>query len=282
MTAPIPPIAAATDKQVNYARVILKQEAILKTDLGHTDAMIPSDREAKIQKLASDKWAMSTEIDRAKRNIAKLKAAQSLTPPTTFKMGDRVLYNRTGRNQPGTVSAVHMEQGTHATYTVRFDSKGGGIIESVTASGDDLKPFVEGAHGKTLTPSAAKARTRRPVRGSLGEYAENDPKNRTFKLEDGVYMVKGAFTRIATSKSSGFQYATVWNVDTAEFDHVPGGIKDVRKFGRVCTVEEIENYARKHKVCLVCGRRIKTEASIKRGIGPVCAARVKARMIAEA
>jgi hypothetical protein len=105
-----------------------------------------------------------------------------------------------------------------------------------------------------------------------------------FTLTPGVYEVNGEIFNVKWNQRKTNMYAQrlaeLPNVSRLavsgdevhfEFEYAPGVIKRLRPHHKM-SIERAEELTIRYGRCLVCGRRLKTAESVKRGIGPVCRA----------
>lgn len=101
----------------------------------------------------------------------------------------------------------------------------------------------------------------------------------TEQLEDGFYSHDGSIYKVIRAvHGSGRKYAKRLDLETGEWIHAPGKVKDLRPEMKLTLDEALKTakatglnpdsalYGR----CFVCGRTLTDETSIDLGIGPVC------------
>lgn len=92
-------------------------------------------------------------------------------------------------------------------------------------------------------------------------------------VADKFYMV-GDTPMQAVMGRNGYLYARR-RLPNGRWEYVKGAIFAIRERGRTATVEDIAAYGLASGKCFVCGKRLTEPKSVKSGIGPVCAKRVR-------
>lgn len=101
--------------------------------------------------------------------------------------------------------------------------------------------------------------------------AKNTPM--VHEIEDGFYTARGDVYKVQTSPSSGNQYAK--KLIGKAFVYAPGSLaKIVKKHGEKLTLDKAKEFGHMYGVCMICGRTLTDENSIKNGIGPICAGKL--------
>ncbi|UAJ15479.1 hypothetical protein SEA_PUPPERS_48 [Gordonia phage Puppers] len=72
---------------------------------------------------------------------------------------------------------------------------------------------------------------------------------------------------------SGRLYAKVLDPETGDWIISRGAVRDLRQEGQRLTLEVAKDLGHLYGRCIACGRTLTDEASIRAGIGPVCAAK---------
>lgn len=93
--------------------------------------------------------------------------------------------------------------------------------------------------------------------------------------QPGKFYMVGGVPFEAVMSRNGMMYARRRHNDTGKWEYAKGAIFAVRDNGREATVEDIAKFSLKHHRCFVCGRKLQTEKSVAKGIGPVCEKTVK-------
>lgn len=98
------------------------------------------------------------------------------------------------------------------------------------------------------------------------------------ELEDGFYTLEGQdgegtirtyVYKGITSQTSGRPYAKV--LEGTSWEYAPGGVRAlILNDAPKLTLEAAQNLGKLYGVCVRCGAVLTDEASIERGIGPVC------------
>jgi hypothetical protein len=96
--------------------------------------------------------------------------------------------------------------------------------------------------------------------------------NRSVEPEPGAFRRAGVIYRVKVSRTSGRPYAMVR--EGSEWVYRPGAIAQVRECDRL-TFEEACAISAQIGECVICGRTLTAEASVEKGIGPVCRKRVR-------
>jgi len=106
------------------------------------------------------------------------------------------------------------------------------------------------------------------LRGQLRAARREGTRSTAGQLEeDRLYEVDGEIYRTVMS-GAGNLYAKIWTTDGWEY--AAGAIRNIRPEHRM-TVERAEELSVRFGRCIRCGRVLTAEASVARGIGPVCA-----------
>ena len=93
--------------------------------------------------------------------------------------------------------------------------------------------------------------------------------------QPGKFYMVGSVPFEAVMSRNGMMYARRRHNDTGKWEYAKGAIFAVRDNGREATVEDIAKFSLRHRRCFVCGRKLQTEKSVAKGIGPVCEKTVK-------
>lgn len=95
--------------------------------------------------------------------------------------------------------------------------------------------------------------------------------------QDGMYKVGDIIYKVQVAvHGSGQLYAKRLEVlahGTAQWVYAPGVVKTLTEADRL-TLDEAVKFGQLYGVCAQCGRTLTDEASIARGIGPVCAGKL--------
>jgi hypothetical protein len=89
------------------------------------------------------------------------------------------------------------------------------------------------------------------------------------KVTPGFYLVNAGAFKVRTSKTTGRLYAMKLDTDTGKFEYDKGAIFNLRPETRM-TKEQAAAYGHKTGRCMICGRELSNEESLKIGIGPIC------------
>lgn len=92
------------------------------------------------------------------------------------------------------------------------------------------------------------------------------------KIRVGFYGHAGTVAEVVASKA-GRTYAKLLNTDTWKFDYVPGLVSKLKVEDRLTLAQAVELGKVWHH-CGICGAELTADASIDRGIGPVCASKL--------
>jgi hypothetical protein len=110
--------------------------------------------------------------------------------------------------------------------------------------------------------------------------------DRAAKAEPGYYSLDGDFYVIVTNKAGTSTYAKKMVVTAERFDMQHGrtrakarweyapGIGARLAAAAPLTLEEAAAFGHLHGICAICCKQLTVPASVERGIGPICAARV--------
>lgn len=102
------------------------------------------------------------------------------------------------------------------------------------------------------------------------------PERPTVKIEtEGVYRQGNVIFRVKRSRQTGRLYAMTLDMDgpTKTFGYAAGAIYRLAPADRL-TLEQAKAIGHMYGFCVVCGKLLTDEKSVKAGIGPVCAKRV--------
>ena len=95
----------------------------------------------------------------------------------------------------------------------------------------------------------------------------------TTPVADKFYMV-GDTPMQAVKGRNGYLYARR-RLPNGRWEYVKGAIFAIKERGRPASVEDIAAYGLASGQCFVCGKRLTEPKSVRAGIGPVCAKRVR-------
>lgn len=92
---------------------------------------------------------------------------------------------------------------------------------------------------------------------------------------EGVYRRGNIIYRVKRSRQTGNLYAMTLNMDSTEkiFRYEKGAIYQISQSDRL-TLAQAKDIGHSYGFCVVCGRLLTDERSVRQGIGPVCAKRV--------
>lgn len=95
----------------------------------------------------------------------------------------------------------------------------------------------------------------------------------------GYYLIDGQVVRVQANKLGTGTYARVMVID--EFSRkgtwrYVSGLAAKLATAEPMTVEQAAALGHAHGVCMICGRELTEAGSVARGIGPVCARRLRA------
>lgn len=89
------------------------------------------------------------------------------------------------------------------------------------------------------------------------------------KVTEGFYLVNAGAFKVKRSQSTGRLYAMKLDLNTGKFEYDKGAIYNLRPETRM-TKEQAAAYGHQTGRCMICGRELTNEESIKIGIGPIC------------
>lgn len=85
----------------------------------------------------------------------------------------------------------------------------------------------------------------------------------------GFYLCNAGAFKVKVSGTTGNLYAMKLDTNTGKFEYDKGAIFNLRPETRM-TKEQAAAYGHKTGRCMICGRELTNEESIKNGIGPIC------------
>ena len=110
-------------------------------------------------------------------------------------------------------------------------------------------------------------------RQALDRWQAGNPAPTNSPKAEGMYRNQGIVYRVQKA-SAGHLYALTLNTESGEFDFVRGAMQGLDESMRL-TLAECQEIGRAIGRCIVCGAKLTDPASVERGIGRVCASRVK-------
>lgn len=91
-------------------------------------------------------------------------------------------------------------------------------------------------------------------------------------VEEGYYLLEGAYYAVVPNRQNTARYAKVWNGDTNRWDYAPSGYRALAAAkAEPMTLEQAASFGHAHGHCIRCGRLLTNPESVEAGIGPICA-----------